>query len=109
MKLNLLAKIIVTISSLLFIGVLFLTISLINSYNNEISNISKKSLIFAETSFNSVLNYETTKLSIALSFLMNNNENKQLFIDKQIDSLYKYSKPIFEEIKKNIVLLTPTI
>ena len=101
MRKKLLFKIVGIISSTLFFGIVLLIISLINSYKREINNIAINSLKSANTSFTSVLENETQKLSVALDLLMNDKQAKQYFINQQIDSLYTHSKPVFELLRNN--------
>ncbi len=71
----------------------------IHSYNHELGVISDNSLIIAENSFEDILSSEKQKLSLALDFLLEDKAAKQMFIDRNIDSLYDYTKPIFEKLK----------
>ncbi len=71
----------------------------ISSYKHELDLISKNSLDIAEKSFNDILTSETKKLSLTLDFLLDDKTAKKHFVKKDIDSLYNYSKPIFEKFK----------
>ena len=101
MKNKLLTKILIIISIALFFGIALIITLFIISYKNEMSILSQNSLKSAKSSFNTVFEDETQKLSVALDLLMTDRTAKQFFISQQIDSLYNQTRPAFELIKSN--------
>ena len=69
------------------------------SYNRVLDLISVNKFNIANESFKNILTSETQKLSLALDFLLADNTAKRFFKQKNIDGLYAYSKPKFEQIR----------
>ena len=81
-------------------SVVLLIIFQINSYQNELNILSKNRLEITEKLFVDILSNETQILTLALDFLLDDKTAKEYFMKQNIDSLFNYSEPIFEKIKK---------
>ena len=100
MKTKIQTKIFIILFSGLFISVILSIVFQVNSYKHELNIVAENSLKMTEKSFHAILANEKQKLSLALDFLLEDSIAKNYFIKQNIDSLYDYSKPTYERIKK---------
>lgn len=90
--------IIITLSALLLSFGVSIFIE-IKSFKNEINKIAESNLELTKKSYRNIYANEEQKLSLALDALISDNKAKELFIKKELDSLFAYSEPLFQTLK----------
>lgn len=93
-------KVIFTIILSLAIGA-FAIIALLNkSYENNINLIAEESIKISEEAFINLEKNDTNMLSSTLEALLENDEYKQLFKEKNFEKLYEVTSPLFNSLKE---------
>ena len=99
MKISIKNKILlITVSSLLLIS-FFLFNYIRTVYYEQLDELSNRSLQKNKETFNNILEYDKTKLLVALEILLQDEDAKNLFLKENPDSLFEYCEPLFKQLE----------
>jgi len=99
MKLKISTRIIIVVLSGVILSGVFSIFTQYASYNQNVNIIAENLQKNSKLAFQQTLANDTKKLSLALEILLQDEHAKEFYIAEDIDSLYKYSKPLFENLK----------
>ncbi|MEN8123072.1 MAG: methyl-accepting chemotaxis protein [Bacteroidota bacterium] len=100
MKIDIKNKILlITISGLLIIS-FFSLYNIISTHYKRLSEHAEASLQKNKETFTNILENDKAKLLVALEVLIRDKNSKDLYLKGNQDSLFTYSTPIFEQLKK---------
>lgn len=94
-------KMLVLISFCLIAGVASNLVFTYSFFQNSINDIAKQSLKTSQERMQSLEASDIKMLSSTLVALLNNNEIKNAFIEKDREKLYALSEPIFKTLREN--------
>lgn len=94
-------KISLLLLSGLLIGIIFVLTNQIQSYIKQIDSNADFKSNSAEKSFQNIINSETQKLYLAMDLLLEEETIKNKFMNREIDNLYDYLLPTYQNFKQN--------
>jgi methyl-accepting chemotaxis protein len=101
LSLSIKAKIFMLVSMCLVIGFLSNLFYIYYVFQQNINSAAQDSLANAKQRFYTLEQNDTKMLSSTLTALLDNNELKKLFVEKDRSKLYEAASPLFERLKDN--------